>query len=55
MTWDEAFARLTSERLGYGPVSARGLLHAAQVKGFIADGGVTVSAIRNPDRWFITG
>jgi hypothetical protein len=40
LTWDEAFAELTSgtgPRRSYGPVSARGLLHAAQVRGAYTD------------------
>ena len=40
LTWDEAFAELTSDagpRRSYGPVSARGLLHAAQVRGAVTD------------------
>jgi hypothetical protein len=55
MTYEQALEKLTSAPLDYGYPSARGLLHAAQQRGFIADGAITVSAIRNPDRWFITG
>jgi hypothetical protein len=40
MTHDEAFTELTSgdgPYRSYGPVSARGLLHAAKVRGAITD------------------
>jgi hypothetical protein len=39
MTYDQAFAELTGPGpwRGYGPVAARGLLHAATVHGAITD------------------
>ena len=40
LTWDEAFAELTSGAgpyRSYGPCSARGLLHAAKVGGAVTD------------------
>jgi hypothetical protein len=46
MTYDAAFERLT-EGLCYGPVSARGLIHAARIRGSITDAGTVITCRRH--------
>lgn len=48
MFYDQAFTHMTGH-LRYGPVSARGLLHLARVRGSCTDAGVTITCTRHAD------